>query len=69
MHTLASNDRQVDPPVLRGLLALQEASRNPRMPLFRRTLLSTYSIDLETAFALAARGDADDLYVVVHPDA
>jgi hypothetical protein len=64
-------DRPHDPPVLRGWIALQHASRDRSAHLFRMPWLAdeAHEVTLETAYALADRGRVDELFISVDPDA
>jgi hypothetical protein len=63
--------RQSDPPLLRGLQAIQHASQHPEVPLMRLTLFATKpaNIGLDTAYWLAQRGREDEVYAYALPDA
>jgi hypothetical protein len=66
-----TNDRQSDPPVLRGWLALQHASRDRSAHLFRLPWLAdeAHEVTLDVAYALADRGRVDELFISAPPDA
>jgi hypothetical protein len=61
--------RQSDPPLLRGFAAIQHASQHPGMPLMRLAAFAfkPSAISLETAYWLAQREKADEVYVYAAP--
>lgn len=66
-----ASQAQTDPPLLRGFAAIQHASQHPSVPLMRLAMFATKptSIGLETAYWLADRGKADEVYLYAVPDA